>query len=110
MSGAFQIPLCGDNLPSVSDICRAPSVMVITASSPPSRSMVVWSPSSVGVIKINVYGSFSTAKLASGIGGAFKDHSGSILLHFTKHIQVDSAIYVEILTIREDILIATTSC
>lgn len=53
--------------------------------------------------------SFHPVSSASGIGGVLKDHSSSFLLHFTKHVEANSTIHVEVLAIREGILVAATS-
>lgn len=48
--------------------------------------------------------------VSSGIGGVLKDHLGTFLLHFGKQlVEVDLVIYVEILAIREALLIAIAS-
>lgn len=65
-----------------------------------------WTPPSPNRIKINVDGSFSSTTGARGIGGVFRDYSGTVLLHFAKQVKVNSAIYAEVLAIKEGILIA----
>lgn len=38
----------------------------------------------------------------------FRDHHGSFLHHFEKHVNTESTIHAEVLAIREGLLIATT--
>lgn len=68
-----------------------------------------WVPSCPNRIKIDMDDSFSSSMGASGIGGVFRDHLGTVLLHFAKHVEADSTINVEILVIREGIFIAVAS-
>lgn len=52
---------------------------------------------------------FSSASNCNGIKGAFWDHNGTIILHFEKEHLVDSPIEIEVLAIREDLIIANAS-
>lgn len=58
----------------------------------PIRLSTSWVSSSSGSIKINVDGSYSVECVRSGIGGVFQDHSGNVILHFSKEIILDSTI------------------
>lgn len=71
------------------------------------RPNVSWMAPDHHCIKINVDDSFSSA--SNGIGGAFKDHFETFLLHFSKQVEADSAVHIEVFAIREALLIATTS-
>lgn len=62
-----------------------------------------------GIMKVNNNGSFSTERSSTGIESIFWDHDGRILLYFGKHIIVDSTILVEVLAIRNDLLITAIS-
>lgn len=53
--------------------------------------------------------SFNPLLGASRIGGVFRDHFGSFLMHFAKQVEANSAIHAEVLAIREGMLVATTS-
>lgn len=66
-------------------------------------------PPSPNRIKIYVNSSFSSTAGVSSIRGIFRDHLGSVLLQFAKHIEVISSVHAKILAIREDILIAVAS-
>lgn len=48
-------------------------------------------------------------KMSSGVGGDFKDHRGTFLLHFEKQVSTKLAIYAEILAMKEGLLIRAAS-
>lgn len=60
--------------------------------------------------KINIDSSFSSESDSSGIGGVFRDSTGTVILHFGKKVDVNSAIHTKILSIKEGLLTAVASC
>lgn len=69
----------------------------------------MWVPLVLGVIKINIDGSYSVEFNRSGIGGVSHDYFGNITLHFNKDILMDSAIMIEVMAIKEGLFIAAAS-
>lgn len=68
-----------------------------------------WALPTSGYIKINEDESFSAESHRSGIGIIFQDHSSNILPHFSKEITMDTTILIEIIAIKEGLLIAAAS-
>lgn len=91
------------------DISKHPTTIVVPRDLHLPRFPAVWTPLTQGSIKINVDVSYTTGSNQAGIGGTFRYHEGSILLHFNKHVQANSMIQSEALIIREGFLIAVVS-
>lgn len=99
----------GDCIISVSDVLRCLAGVTLPNHSAIARPSASWLPPCPNRIKVNVDGSFSSMSGASGIGGVFRDHLGTVLLHFAKHVKADSTIHAEILAIKDGFLIAAAS-
>lgn len=54
-------------------------------------------------------GSYSCGSDKVGIGGIFRDFMRSILLQFAKEVDIDSVAHVELLTLREGLLVVVAS-
>lgn len=92
-------------MPLVTDIYRNPDEVFV----PPRHRLSIitcWVPPSMGCIKINVDGPFYVDLNRIGIGRLFHDHSGNMLIHFTKFVIIDSAIFMKIHAIQKDLHIA----
>lgn len=98
----------GGNVPSVSNIFRASSFVAPVITFPIPRPNVAWRPPSQDIIKVNVDSSFSVESGSSRIDSVLRDHFGNIILYFGKYVSVESVVHVEILAIREGLLIAPT--
>lgn len=75
----------GGSIASVSDLCWSPASVLLTPHLVVLQPNVSWIPPSH----------------SSGISGVLRDHRGSLLFHFTKHVDVTLAIQAEVLAIRE---------
>lgn len=69
----------------------------------------MWTFPSFGQIKVNVDDFFLGNSRREGIGGIFKNLEGKMLLQFGKEVKEKSTVHAELLTFREEILVATTS-
>lgn len=96
-----------DFVSTIADISRCPS----SVTSPPQRITphTFWSPPFIGTIKVNVDNCFTASNDQGEIESLFRDDHKNPLFHFWKQINADLAIHAEILTIRKDFLIATSS-
>lgn len=63
-----------------------------------------------GSIKVHVDGFYRARCNWSGIGGIFRNYEGNILIQFSKHIHIESAIHAELLAVCEGLLTVTTYC
>lgn len=70
------------------DVIRSSSDVVVSSLDFNACPNVSWVPPYRNIIKINVDNSFHPLLGASGIGEVFRDHSGSFLMHFTKHVRL----------------------
>lgn len=66
-------------------------------------------PPLISMIKVNTNDSFTGSIAKEELGLFFATTKGNHLLHFGKQVDVDSAIHVEILALREGFLVATAS-
>lgn len=71
----------------------------------------VWTQPNIRCIQVNVNidGSYKTESEKEGIEGVFWDANGMILMQFSKELSVDSTIHLELLAIREGLLLAEAS-
>lgn len=78
---------------------------------PPSFAFeYVWTPLTIGIMKVNIDGSFCGQFVWSNIiGGIFRKHKGNILLQFNKQIKVDSTIKAKLVAVLERLLVAVIS-
>lgn len=74
----------------------------------PVHQSVSWTAPTLGIIKVNIDGSFKSDKVR--IGSIFRDHEDKPLLYFAKHVLVDLVIHVEILAVREGLHVVAASC
>lgn len=72
-------------------------------------SHCVWSPPVEGQIKVNVDGSFFGGVGREGIGDIFRNLDGKVLLQSCKKLLVELAVYVELLALREGLLVTDVS-
>lgn len=94
----------------MSDICRSPTGVALAPHLGSTRPNVSWTTPKQEIITIIVDGFFSSSPTTpSGIGGVFRDHLGTFLLHFVKQADAESAIHAKVLAIGEGMLIASTS-
>lgn len=96
--------------PSVSDISHCHSSIMASSSPTPVKHNVSWTHPVQGIIKVNAEESFCSSNRTNGIGWIFRDHGGSILLPFSKHIIADLTIHANILAIHESFLMTAASC
>lgn len=89
----------GSVVPLVTKIYRSPTEVVVPTRHRPSI-ITSWVPPSMGFIKINMDKSFYSEVNRSGIGGIFCDHSGNMLMQFSKKVVIDYAILTEIQAIQ----------
>lgn len=66
-------------------------------------------PPALGHIKVNVDGYLLGSSGRGGIGGIFRNSKRKTLLPFSKEVWVDSTVHVEVLTLRERLLVAVAT-
>lgn len=69
------------------------------------RDHLVWILPAIGVIMVNVGGSFLANPDKWGYQGVFNDSKGKVLCQFGKQVYVDSALHVKVFAFREQILV-----
>lgn len=69
----------------------------------------MWTPLTPSFIKVNIDKSFLGDSNIKGIDGVFRNSKGRVLLEFGREVSVDSTVHVEVLALREGLLVVATS-
>lgn len=88
------------------DIIRCPRIIDIPKKVKKRNKHLVWTPPANGQIKVNGDESFLGGYGRGGIRGIFLNSRGrEVLIQFGKEVELDLAVYVEVLALREGILV-----
>ncbi|XVF82028.1 hypothetical protein PTKIN_Ptkin16aG0010000 [Pterospermum kingtungense] len=90
---------------SVMDLAMNPSACVPPSKIVRVRPTTIWEKSLLGSLKFNVDGSSLGNPRPSGIGGLLRDHMGRELITFSKSIGVSDSNIVEVMTVRESLVL-----